>query len=602
MKKTIIYLSFFLGLFIIGCQEDGAPLINQSDSKFSRHSTTRASLPSESLSLTNPDLIFDWENCTEITLNTMGNGVIQKRVSTPWNPYLSSTALPDEFCKDIKREDGWTMLFHTFEKEGKNEQMNYMCFYNLFTGYLKVFYYNETTSTISNMVWTMNPTNSKFNNHSIFEIPTLLTPIDKEAINNSVSEKEKELIISNAVINDKLTHGWNGFQLQISRYQEFPLDLEINTGAYGQIITEYNFNGISQSDLRGTITSVSSTDKSILNSVSQLGTDASKKVLNKLEEKIWKDNAPTGIGKLMVDATKSLISGQIGKALKQGIKFLFRRSMWNETNYQVSDIRLSQSGTITVDGKSTSEVSIPGDNLKFNLHNMLVKRNDLNTSVISPDWDSSNFKGLGTWTLDSYPIVYYNPVTRFIPTVVSGGAGSESVIEGYAAFPAIEDYELDVRFNPMIEPYIVDYDVDVDFAETDLFNDNDDSTSRIRPQSIATQLTDHVYYMSTHQERLFMRVNMGGKSFDKNLEWYYQWDDPGNRCTVAFVTVSMKVKYCGKEQTICETRAYRTESRLADGVFYPPHYNHYNLGLLNNLDIRNLSRTYLGDIPETFKP
>ena len=415
MKKNIIYVSFFLGLFLIACQEDGAPLINQSDSKFSRHSTTRASLPSESLSLTNPDLIFDWENCTEITLNTLGNGITKKSVSSPWNKYLSPTALPDEFCKDIKREDGWTMLFHTFEKEGKNEQMNYMCFYNLFTGYLKVFYYNETVSPISNMVWTLNKVDGEMRHHSIFEVPILLTPIDGENMDST------RVYISNAVIDDKMIQGWNGFQFQVSRYQEFPSDLNINISTYGQIITEYNFNGISQSDLQGTITSVSSNNKSILNSVSQLGTDASKKMLNKLEEKIWKDNAPTGIGKLMVDATKSLISGQIGNALKQGIKLLFGRSMWNETNYQVSDIRLTQSGTLTVDGTSTAEVSIPGANLKFNLHNMLVDRNNFDNTVISPDWDSSNFKGLGTWTLDSYPIVYYNPVTRFIPTVVSGG-------------------------------------------------------------------------------------------------------------------------------------------------------------------------------------
>lgn len=517
MKKPIIIIPALLSLLSTACHQEEVIPISQADNAAIRRAATRAALPRESSSATNPDLIFDWENVSEITLNTLGNGVTKKRVSAPWNKSLNQSALPDEFCKDIKREDGWTMLFHTFEEEGKNEQVNYMCFYNLFTGYLKVFYFNESPAPISNMIWTMIPGDEQLKHHSIFEIPELLTPKDGDTI--TLDDKSLGLRLSNAVIKNELTQGWNGFQLQISRYQKYPSDLNVVIGAYGQVITDYNFNGISKSDLQGTITSVSSTDKSVLNSVSKLGTNASQKVLDDLAGKIWKNGQPDGIGKHLVEAAKSLAAGQIGNALKQGVKLLFGRSMWSETNYQVSDVRLTQTGTITVTGTSTTNLSVPGGNLKFNLHDMLIERANIDNAIVSPDWDSSNFTGLGTWTLDAYPVVSYNPVTKFVPTVVHYEGGSEWSIEGYAEFPTIEDYELNVKFNPMIKPYIVDYDVDVDFVDTDLFNDNDDSTTRVSPGG-NYKLADHVYYMYPHQERLVMRASLRNESFNRNLNWY----------------------------------------------------------------------------------
>ena len=326
-------------------------------------------------------------------------------------------------------------------------------------------------------------------------------------------------------------------------------------------------------------------------------------VLDDLKGEILNDKGePTGLGKLLWDAAKSLAGDYVSDAIKAGLKFLFGKSMWTETNYQVSDVRLTQSGTITVDGKSSTDIGVSVLSLTFNLYNLLITRNNIDSSgsnevVISPDWDISNFTGLGNWTLENVPIVYYNPVTRFVPTVVH--EGSEWDVEGYTAFPDIEDYEVDIKFNPMIEPYILDYDVEVDFAETDLFNDNDYSSTRVTPDPNYI-LTDHVYYMKPHQERLVMKVKMKNEPFNRNLDWYYEWDEPGNRCTVAFVTVSMRVKYAGKEQTICETRAYRTESMVADGSFYPPYYPPVNVGLINDLDMRVISKSYLGDVPDGY--
>ena len=86
---------------------------------------TRAVVDKNNISISNPELITNWENLKEITLNTIGTSTINKRVSTPWTD--SSTPLSEKFRKDIKAEDGWIMLFHTFKEVGLDEKQNYMC-------------------------------------------------------------------------------------------------------------------------------------------------------------------------------------------------------------------------------------------------------------------------------------------------------------------------------------------------------------------------------------------------------------------------------------------------------------------------------------------
>lgn len=102
---------------------------------------TRAIVDEYRPSSSNPDLLTNWENLEEIVLNTekpTGGGY---KVDVPWTDGISSN-LSESFRKNIKKEDGWKMLFHTFKEVGLNKGLNYMCFYNQFIGCIKVFYYN----------------------------------------------------------------------------------------------------------------------------------------------------------------------------------------------------------------------------------------------------------------------------------------------------------------------------------------------------------------------------------------------------------------------------------------------------------------------------
>lgn len=67
-------------------------------------------------SVSNPGLISNWENVTEIVLNKVGNGGSDILVTVPWADG-ASTKLSTDFCKDIKKADGWMMLFHTFKQK-----------------------------------------------------------------------------------------------------------------------------------------------------------------------------------------------------------------------------------------------------------------------------------------------------------------------------------------------------------------------------------------------------------------------------------------------------------------------------------------------------
>ena len=59
---------------------------------------TRAVVDKNNISISNPELITNWENLKEITLNTIGTSTINKRVSTPWTD--SSTPLSEKFRKE----------------------------------------------------------------------------------------------------------------------------------------------------------------------------------------------------------------------------------------------------------------------------------------------------------------------------------------------------------------------------------------------------------------------------------------------------------------------------------------------------------------------
>lgn len=86
----------------------------------------------------NPDLLDNWEQLAEIKL-PRSNGA---SVTVPWEDGFTGM-VSGTLGRDIKKENGWNMLFHTFKSDEQTELVDYMCFYNANSQLIKVFYFYE---------------------------------------------------------------------------------------------------------------------------------------------------------------------------------------------------------------------------------------------------------------------------------------------------------------------------------------------------------------------------------------------------------------------------------------------------------------------------
>lgn len=239
------FLILFLSLFMVSCSESNLDYANLEKNSVNSNVTTRASVDIHNQSTTNPTLLNDWENVHTIALNTSGNHY----VTAPWASGTAST-LSDTFRKDIKKEDGWVMLFHTFKQKGLDEKQNYMCFYNQFTGYIKVFYYYEGERSSQGTQWYMKTADGS--STKLFNLSDFLSYSDEVADINTI-------VLSNQVGDPTkgLQTGWNGFEFEVPYCTDYK-DKEFIIGAYDRVITNYSFLGDVDLKSSGTITPIRS--------------------------------------------------------------------------------------------------------------------------------------------------------------------------------------------------------------------------------------------------------------------------------------------------------------------------------------------------------
>lgn len=86
----------------------------------------------------NPNLLDNWEQLEDIKLPHSS----ESRVTVPWENGFSGE-MSGTFGRDIKKENGWNMLFHTFKSNEQSESIDNLCFYNTKSQLVKVFYYYE---------------------------------------------------------------------------------------------------------------------------------------------------------------------------------------------------------------------------------------------------------------------------------------------------------------------------------------------------------------------------------------------------------------------------------------------------------------------------
>lgn len=520
------------------------------------------------VSVTNPNLIDDWENVETIYLNSSSR-YAPTGVTAPWKDGNIS-ALPSDFLKGIKKKDGWEMLFHTFKDFGIDKYQNYMCFYNKFTGIIKVFYYYEAKGESATLTfWNMNGSTPL----KIFDLPKFFALADNQINTN------KRLTFSNVSVNNSqgitgLEEGWNGFTYQVSRYSSENTDCLITLSPYNQKITEFHMEGDGNGKLEGVIKSVTSTDNSIINDgstkhkgiVTKTGEDALKfmNTLKKANENHW--------AKIFGSAAEQMLSSIAGnnifKGLNEGLKYLFGRSTASN-HYTKSDVYLELMQKIEIKGNGTMNLASNAASVNFNLKDILSGTNNFNHTLIVNNGGAS-IKHLGTWTLKRNPVIYYYRTVPIYRDYYQYHQNPQDGVDVYGTLEAPnfwhESTNTEIEINPDIKKYVKNYHVDIQYAgcsiaDGEQFRPNVDDVYRIyNPEALYHDNNTSTYIIPKNVTgwHFLSPLTPEQLKYDVN-QIYYDFGEILEGRMIAFITVNMDIDYNGHKFNVNETRAYPVE-------------------------------------------
>ncbi len=235
------------------------------------------------VSKSNPDLFEMWDSITTVKLNRGGV------VDVPWAFVLgNSMNIPDDFRMDVKREDGWEMLYHTLIDEDLAEP-NYILFYNRKTCVLKVFYFSIYPENNQHLYWVLEANS-----------PSCVIP------SNTITQKDEKRklattsnVIKHNSIGDigHLNIGWNAFSFELPYGYSDNSDLVVSIYGYNEEVSEShlkgNFSGVvnipkevtEDSELLGSLGTFAKAASSILTGYSKLTGFISNEALQKITEK-----------------------------------------------------------------------------------------------------------------------------------------------------------------------------------------------------------------------------------------------------------------------------------------------------------------------------
>ena len=567
MKKIILIV--FLACVVCACTEE-LPVRQVLDVPVSRSFVTQGTQ-----SISNPDLIDNWENIKEIKLNRTPNNV----VTAPWVETGTLSNLSSDFRTDIKKENGWTMLFHTFEKEGKDAGQNYMCFYNYFTGVLKVFYYYEVNTIAGHTQWML-----KYDGGTplqILDYPAYFAlPDDKPSVNTA-----NTLYFSNesGINESSLTQGWNGFEYQVSRYSTSDqLTSSFSINAITDFYTKFDFIGTGSYATSGTITSVSTpqsrSEDSDKTSIATANNDKAANLVSSLQDL-------SNIGNDIKSIIKSVETTRAtADLILAGVNTAFQRS--SVTYGTTSDVRVQTLGAMTLSGTGVSQFTTNVSPITFSLR--YVPSSNLVSTALNSD---EPFR-LGVWTLKKNPKVYINTIAPMEIERIDDGDPTCLEFYGTTTYPEVVRYDTpEVVFNPMIIPYISSYKVAVkclDYRAENVYNTSYYNGLFLRTFPSSQMLIENMpfglYKPITTKQSIHRITNINSKNIDSNTKYYFNWKTVPQDRTITHVTVTLNINYMGKQFTVTETRAYKPDIEVDPGskinIYHnPPYYYVINSGL-----------------------
>lgn len=545
---------------------------------------SRATVPEE-VSESNPALLSDWENCSTIYLNEL-SGNTPLCVTSPWES-SAPTNLKTSFRTDIKKTDGWIMLFHTFTRASKNRRLSYMCFYNQFSGYVKVFYYVNDANVATESVWSVTSNEAPTPRAIFSDSEYFSQPLDGDDVFTVWSITADNMLNSNL---SALSFGWNGFEFRVGTYNPKNSDGDFDIKAYNTTYTNFSFTGEETSTTTGTITTINTNEKSIADNalakavINYTGEQAKNTVEN-LASKFLNKNI---LGINFKDILSNLTTGDYAKAITNGLGSIFKSiiKFKKEPQYSVSQVKLQTKGTIALKGTSATQTAACIEQLTFSLKRILeadrTTRNE-DSDIYDRLSAATNSKiELGVWNLRKKPTLYYERYTKFanelgIPEDHSGAIDFHGLLD----YPQTRVGDIEVVFNPAIAKYVKSYSVTtnvVDVVGGNRYINNKGKLVIAYNRDNKLTSTDSItsYGVDYLNRDLFLMVDglLDKVSINNDTQLYIDWGDNvgGNRAAV--VTLTMNVDYNGNEFSFTESRVY--------DVVYVPTTNGLSVSYFNN--------------------
>ncbi|SBW07444.1 hypothetical protein KL86DYS2_13165 [uncultured Dysgonomonas sp.] len=406
---------------------------------------------------------FDWESEPKINLIGYANNIL-----LPWYNG-AETQLPFDILKDYKSSDGWVMFYNycTDAAEAKVGKY-YLSFYNIFTGVMRVYYYNTYNVTgASTTFWTVKLENasSLLNSSGYFTNPYSVKPTKPEYYTSNITTNQAKAI----------TRGWNCFDVEFTYDPDFDLrryNQHMNIGAYDVTTSEVKLDGDVTLSSEGTIistTSNTSTTQTILNSsVAAAGSSAGTLIKNKLTKDANGNTTKNFFPNLGAAAISSIADGGVSEFVKYGLNLVFGSFLGGGSKETKEVINLKTTGSFRV----TGTINTPSSSNILGLSQLLLPGAQSSSSdFFYPSYNQT----FGAWNLSKSPVMKYSDETIYFRYKSSGGgtASPYTVVRSFS----LDLNSIDVKLNPSISDKIEKYTVKTDLVYYKRFRGDYDLSS-----------------------------------------------------------------------------------------------------------------------------
>lgn len=492
-----------------------------------------------------------------------------------------------QFCHDIKAADGWSMLFHTFCKDNVDVDLSYMCFYNKFTGYMKIFYFTNVKDAGTSTIWSISSADNQTPQPIFADLEYFSQPLEGDNTYSILSATADNMIPGTK---SGLEKGWNGFEFRVGEYHPNISTAKLSIKAYNTLYTDYKIDGVTESATNGTITTTNTVPTSggkTVGAIANVSGQAAKDVVDSYASKHLNK---TFLGFNLANIVTSVATGNYVSAFKSGLGFIFKGLFRKEPT--VSEVKLQTNGTVTLQGSAETPLTSEVSPLEFDLKKILSNRKNIYADStifdrpgrfdtisfpIIPHYFATTYPAirynpkteLGVWNLKEKPVVYYDRYTKF----ENGFEFTEDEMKGgifdfngttYYPTTHVNTSEIKVVFNPDIKDYVTSYSINVGLIDVEGGNRNLNNSGKhvIYPDTQNNIKTDRDRHISVYGvDSLYL--SLSGSIYDypldlfnKDTQFYLDWGENvgGNRAAV--VTLTMDIDYNGKKMSFTESRVY----------------------------------------------